>query len=78
MPKPVYFLCKVRLPSLRPVKACFLRVAEKSSFPPCRKRIFRTILGRTACQSSGRKNQPFGKKMYDQREINNLMFNLIG
>jgi hypothetical protein len=27
--KPVYFLCKVRLPSLSPVKACFQRVAEK-------------------------------------------------
>ena len=59
-------------------RPAFSVLLKKSSFPPCRKRIFRTILGRTACQSSGRKNQPFGKKMYDQREINNLMFNLIG
>jgi hypothetical protein len=31
-PKRGYFVCKVRLTSLIPAKACFERAAEKSSF----------------------------------------------
>ena len=59
--KPVYFLCKVRLPSVRPVKDRLRLLPE--NLPPqlvgeC---IFRILLARAGRQSRGQKNkQPSG------------------
>lgn len=55
--KPIYFLCKVRLPSVRPVKDRLRLLPE--NLPPqlVGERIFRILLARAGRQSCGQKNK---------------------
>lgn len=59
--KPVYFLCKVRLSSVRPVKDRLRLLSENLPLRHIEERIFRILLAKTGRQSRGQKNnQPSG------------------